>query len=109
MPRPTGPAPNWSVKQLPAACLWHCHGAIPPGAPAPLTLGIRPRLRTMGVEEAVLYVVAELPCLAVAWLLKRFAGWPDKKADNAAPLICIALLLAACFSAWWLYATARPN
>lgn len=79
------------------------------GAPAPLTLGIRPRLSIMGVEEAVLYVVAELPCLAVAWLLKRFAGWPDKKAENAAPLICIALLLAACFLAWWLYATARPN
>jgi hypothetical protein len=57
----------------------------------------------MAAEEAILYVVAELPCIAVAWLLSRFLGWPNKKAEAASPLICIGILAGACFLAWWLY------
>lgn len=57
----------------------------------------------MAAEEAILYAAVEVPCLAIAWLLKRLLGWPQKKAEAAAPLICIALLAAACFLAWWIY------
>jgi hypothetical protein len=57
----------------------------------------------MAAEEAIFYVIAELPCIAVAWCLKRFLGWPDKKAEAVAPMICIATLAGVCLVAWRLY------
>jgi len=57
----------------------------------------------MAIENAVIYVLTELPALAIAKVLQRYFAWTPRRADTVASLILMGVGFGACLLAWWLY------
>lgn len=57
----------------------------------------------MAIENAVIYVLTELPALAVAKVLQRYFAWTPRRAETVATLVLIGVAFGACLLAWWLY------
>ena len=57
----------------------------------------------MAIENAVIYVLTELPALAIAKVLQRCFAWTPRRADTVASLILMGVGFGACLLAWLLY------
>jgi hypothetical protein len=57
----------------------------------------------MAIEDAFVYLLAEVPTLLLAKVLGRRFSLPHKKAQAIATYVFFALILGACFLAWFTY------
>ena len=57
----------------------------------------------VAIENAVIYVLTELPALAVAKVLRRCFAWTPRPAETVAALMLMGVAFGACLLAWWLY------
>lgn len=57
----------------------------------------------MAIENAVIYVLTELPTLVIAKVLQRCFAWTPRRAEKVATLLLMSIAFGACLLAWWLY------
>lgn len=57
----------------------------------------------MAIENAVMYVLTELPTLVIAKVLQRCFAWTPRRAETMAALMLMGFAFGACLLAWWLY------
>jgi predicted permease len=57
----------------------------------------------MAIEDAIVYGFAEIPALVLAKILGRSFSLTPRRARSVATFIFFALILGACFLAWFLY------
>lgn len=55
----------------------------------------------MAIEDAFVYVLSEIPTLILAKVLRQSLSITPKQAQSTATVIFFALLLGACFTAWF--------
>ena len=48
-------------------------------------------------------ILLELPAAGIAWALQRFTRLSQQNAEFIATLLVVALIAAACFTAWFMY------
>jgi hypothetical protein len=57
----------------------------------------------MAIENAVIYVLTELPALVIAKVLRRCFAWTPRRAETVATLVLMGVAFGACLLGWWLY------
>ncbi len=57
----------------------------------------------MAIEDAMVYVLGEIPVLVLSKVLRRNFPLTPKRAETTATFIFFALVLGLCFLAWFFY------
>lgn len=57
----------------------------------------------MAIENAVIYVLTELPTLVIAKVLQRCFALKPRRTETVATLFLMGVGFGACLLAWWAY------